>query len=50
MHYTCPKCQSDQIAAHDYAKKVGGVIGILVGIASGIAGTFAVSKSVLKWG
>lgn len=35
MTFTCPKCQSDQIDAKNYAKKAGGTIGTVAGAAFG---------------
>ncbi len=38
MAYLCPKCQSDQIAAHDYAKRICAFVGTIAGVLSAVGG------------
>jgi hypothetical protein len=38
MTLTCPKCQSDRINTHDYAKRTCGAIGTVAGAVAGAAG------------
>jgi phage tail tape-measure protein len=38
MTLTCPKCQSDRIHTHDYAKRTCGAVGTVAGAVAGASG------------
>lgn len=41
MDHECPQCQSLHIKSLHYGRKIGGVIGLIAGIASGVVAVFS---------
>lgn len=41
MKLKCPRCRSSQIKALNYGRKMGGIIGAITGVASGVVSSFA---------
>ena len=45
MTLICPHCQSHRVTTQDVAKKVGGVIGVISGTATGVAAALLSAES-----
>ena len=45
MNLNCVKCQSERIASRNLARKTGGTLGTVAGMASGAAGALRVAST-----